>query len=275
MVGWGILRHYRELGITPFCNPFTNLPECQNWNRIDLEQKDSFKYLFDDIQPDLLIYCAGICDLEKCAADPDWAYDINVRSIKFLLESLPKTTRLVYYSSDHVFSGNRGPYNELSKPDPISVYGKTRVEAEKIIQAKKKEFLILRSGLSIGPSIGGKTGHLNWIQYRHANGLPMTIIADEFRSTVWTRDLVTRMMELALSDKVGIRHIVADQVVSRLHLARYLNQEHHIGASFNILTRDQLKKPHLGRVELSSIFDDPYSRPLPSVLPTSVLTDER
>ena len=96
----------------------------------------------------------------------------------------------------------------------------------------------------------------------------MTIVADEYRSTVWTKDLVSRIMALALSDIRGIRHIAAERVTSRLQLARYLNQEHEIGAQFKIVTREQLEKPHLGRVELKTVFTDTYSKVLPSVVPS-------
>jgi len=206
-----------------------------------------------------LIHCAGICDVEKCEADPKWAELINVKSIRYILRYLPKKTRLVYCSSDHVFSGDSGPYTEYSTPDPISKYGKTRVDAERLIQKYRKDSLIIRYGLGIGPSIGGRTGHLNWLQYRHENGLPLTVIADEYRSAVWTHDLVKRVMELAYSNHIGIRHIPSDRTVSRLQLARYLNETHQIGASLDVRLRSQIKGPHLGRVELKSQFRDALS----------------
>ena len=82
------------------------------------------------------------------------------------------------------------------RPCPISVYGRTRVEAEAMVLARPGS-LVIRVGLAIGPSPNGRTGHWDWLRYRIGKNLPVTIVHDEYRSVVWAHDLALRVMRMA------------------------------------------------------------------------------
>ena len=257
--GFNLVRLYPEL-VQPFAPPTSKSP----WPSLNLEDPAWLKALFSTATPPLLIYCHAVCDVGKCEAAPDWAREINVDHIHRLLDALPKATRLVYVSSDHVFGGN-GTYNEESPPCPISVYGQTRVDAENLV-LQREHSLVLRAPLAIGPSHNGRTGHMDWLAYRHQRDLPITIISDEFRSAVWAEALATRIMQLAQSDEAGLRHIAATQAVSRVDLAEYLARHLGIRPTLKIASRHQQPAPHLGRVELATIFKGEFHRLLTSVV---------
>jgi dTDP-4-dehydrorhamnose reductase len=222
--------------------------------------------LFSDEQPDILVHCGGVCDVAKCERDPDWARELNCRSIERLLRILPASTRLVYCSSDHVFSHAVHPLTEASGTDPISVYGRTRVEAEQLVLSAREDALVLRSSLAIGGSFDGKTGHSDWLTYRARNGLDMTIVHDEYRSAVWVDDLAERVAQLAHSTITGLRHIPATRAVSREELAHYLAGTLGLQASFATESRAERDHPHPGRNEQGTVLDDQHAHPQPSVL---------
>ena len=271
IIGWNLFLKDQNKELLPFCNPFTKIKSTKNWNKICLENRNDYELLFKNYSPLTLIHCGGICDVDNCETDPEWAHKINVQGIEHLLHFLPKKTRLIYVSSDHVFGHGTQAFNENSKTCPISVYGKTRVLAEQFI-LQRKNSLILRVGLPIGDSADKRTGHLNWLQHRRKNNLPTTIVQDEFRSAVWANDLANRIMEYAQSSMDGIRHITATQVVSRLNLAEFLNKKFKIKAQLEMIQRAQKNTPHLGRVELSTLFTDSYAQALPSLLPINPTT---
>ena len=270
ILGWNIARMAKPGTIVPFCNPYIKHDACRDWQRIRIEREDELTALFESQQPDVLLHCGGICDVEKCENNPDWAHTLNVHSMQNILDTLPTKTRLVYVSSDHVFSGSDVPYVETDAPCPISVYGETRVKAESFVLEQRPDALIIRPGLAIGPSIDGKTGHLDWLAYRSREGLPITIVEDEYRSAIHVEDLVARVRALAASDITGIRHIAATRAVSRLELATYLNEGFKIGASFSTVTRDTRDTPHLGRVELGTVYKDAWAAALPSAMDLSL-----
>lgn len=265
MVGWSIVQLGKE-AIAPFCNPFTRAEPCRSWRRIRLEDEDAIAAVLRE-RPPLVIHCGGICDVDKCEQEPRFAQTINVDSIAALLRHLPAETRLVYCSSDHVFGAGPGPFDETSTPQPISEYGRTRVAAETLIQEHRPRGLIIRCGLPVGPSIEGKTGHLDWLRYRHSRRLPMTVVEDEVRSAVWSHKLAERIWGLARSNVTGIRHVAATRAVSRVELANYLNERYEIGARFDVSRRVEQAVPHLGNVALSTRFEDELAQPLAAVVP--------
>ncbi|MDH3628439.1 MAG: sugar nucleotide-binding protein [Acidobacteriota bacterium] len=264
-LGYSIVRRFGLDTLTPFCSEYSRYEECQTWPRVNLDDADGLRRVIDEWQPKLLLHCAGICDVEKCEKEPEFARAVNVKSMDVLLNSLPDSTRLVYCSSDHVFGGDRGPYCESDPTHPISIYGQTRCEAEEKLLRRRPSSLIIRHGLGIGPSISGRTGHLDWLRYRTQNRLPITVISDEVRSAVWAADLAERVWSLADSDITGIRHVTATTSGTRVELAQFLSHEYDIGATLNIASRHQQAFPHIGDVELATEFLDPLYRPLEAV----------
>ena len=247
------------------CNPHTRIPSGQRWHRLELHDRASLRALLRRDRPSLIFHCAGICNVEKCEASPEFAQQINVQGMAALLAEIADDTRLVYLSSDHVFSGDSGPYSESSSPDPISTYGRSRVAAERLLQTNRPDALIVRAGLWIGPSFNGRVGHLDWLRYRTRRGLPTTVVRDEYRSAVWANQAAERVLQLAWSDIAGVRHVVAKAIVSRPALARYLDHRFAVGARIALMDRSQRPVPHLGRLDLRTRFDDPLAQPLPAV----------
>jgi len=273
MLGWSILRAARTRPghVTAFCNALTRAEVDGVTAGIDLDDEPAVRELFAREKPRLIVNCAGVCDVGTCEQSPDFAHVVNVEGTRVLLAHAPADARIVHCSSDHVFSGDGGPYDESSPTDPISVYGRTRVAAEQLVLARPNT-LVIRAGLWIGPSSTGRIGHLDWLRDRTRRGLPMTIVADEHRSAVWAEDAARRVWELARSSVTGIRHVVASRIISRPELARFLVEKFAIGAQFDLETRAQRMErsstPHLGKLALVTRFTDALAAPLPPVVPS-------
>lgn len=264
MLGWSIVRS-SGLALTAFCNGYTRTLPAGVERGIHLDDEFAVSQLFASERPDLIIHCAGVCDVDRCEDSPEFAWSVNVDGTKILADYAPAETRIVYCSSDHVFGGDHGPYDEDSSPAPISVYGRTRVAAERILLARPNT-LVIRSGLWIGPSATGRIGHLDWLRYRHERGLPMTVVRDEIRSAVWAEDAARRVAELARSTITGVRHIVATRAIDRPALAEFLVDKFQLGATFETRSRHDVPYPHLGNVELATKFADALAAPLPAVI---------
>ena len=263
ILGFNLARLFPET-ILPFVTPANRAPAVRHWPILRLADSDWLENVFRDHPPAMLLYCHAVCDVPKCEAAPAWAQEINVEHLKRVLAALPQLTRFVYVSSDHVFGGD-GVYDEQSPPRPISVYGRTRVEAEALVQERSGS-LVIRVGLPIGESPNGRTGHWDWLCYRMRRKLPITIVHDEYRSAVWASDLAQRVMQLAESDEIGIRHVFATRAVSRVELADYLLSLSGIAPEYQFESRHQRATPHLGKVELASRFRGALFAPLQSVV---------
>lgn len=264
MLGYSLLR--ARGSVTAFVNRATRRPPPGVAGGIDLDEEPAVAALFARVRPALIIQCAGVCDVESCETSPDFAWAVNVEAMRILIAHAPPEARIVYCSSDHVFSGDTGPYDEHSPTDPLSVYGKTRVAAEQMMRARPNT-VIVRSGPWIGPSATGKNGHLDWLRYRHGRGLPMTVVADEARSVVWAEDAARRVWELADSTITGVRHLVGARTVARPELAHFLDAKFAIGARIAQMHRRDKRAPHPGHVELRTVHRDRLAAPLPPVVP--------
>lgn len=263
ILGFSLARRFPET-LLPFITRANRAPSIRRWPTLHLEDPLWPEMVFQQYQPNLLLYCHAVCDVPKCEAQPNWAHEVNVEYTRRVIAALPAHTRLVYVSSDHVFGGD-GVYDEASSPCPTSVYGRSRVEAEKLV-LERSASLVIRVGLPIGPSPNGRTGHWDWLRYRTRQKLPVTIVHDEYRSVVWAGDLSARIMDLAASEETGMRHVTSTRALSRIELADHLLQLFGEPARYLRESRHDRTAPHLGHVELATRYRGELFQPLASIL---------
>ena len=106
MLGWSIWR--ARPAVTAFCNTATRKYPPGVAGGIDLDDEPAVAALFARVRPALIIQCAGVCDVENCEGSPGFAWTVNVEAMRNLIAHAPPETRIVYCSSDHVFSGDTG-----------------------------------------------------------------------------------------------------------------------------------------------------------------------
>jgi dTDP-4-dehydrorhamnose reductase len=266
VIGFTLARDFAEY-VVPVANPHNRAADGRAWHRARLDEPAEWLSLLQAQPPDVIIYAHAVCDVGKCQQHPLWARQMNVDCLASVLAHVPASTRVVYVSSDHVFGGD-GTYSESSAPTPISVYGETRVAAERLVRARPGS-LIVRCGLPIGPSLNGRAGFYDWLRYRYERHLPITVIRDEWRSAAWAGDIARRIFAMAQAPLTGARHIAATRAVARPELATFLMHGQGLPAQFSVRDRAEQAHPHLGRVELVSDYDDNLATPLVSVIPTS------
>jgi dTDP-4-dehydrorhamnose reductase len=196
----------------------------------DGDDRDQLRRLFDKHQFAAVLNCEGTCKLKSCEMDPALAQRVNVASVATLLDVIGgTTTRLVHLSIDLVFSGTRGGgHVEDDATDPVTVYGKTMAEAEKILLtdgSRSVPTTILRISLPMGVSFNGHAGAIDWIQHRFKKGKPATLYYDEIRTPTYTdclNPLLARV--LARPDITGLFHAGGPRRLSLFEIAQIVNR---------------------------------------------------
>jgi dTDP-4-dehydrorhamnose reductase len=196
----------------------------------DGDDRDQLRRLFDKHQFAAVLNCEGTCKLKSCEMDPALAQRVNVASVATLLDVIGgTTTRLVHLSIDLVFSGTRGGgHVEDDATDPVTVYGKTMAEAEKILLtdgSRSVPTTILRISLPMGVSFTGHAGAIDWIQHRFKKGKPATLYYDEIRTPTYTdclNPLLARV--LARPDITGLFHAGGPRRLSLFEIAQIVNR---------------------------------------------------
>ena len=217
----GICDSQQLMGIRP---PQTKAPLGENVVAMCITDREQLEQIRDRFQPTCVIHCAGVCDLDLCEERPHWAHDLNVNGMKAVTEVFGATCQIVYMSTDLVFSGEESPasgYAEEHCPDPISVAGKTFLQAEQVLQ-ELEDTCIVRLGLPLGDSITGTKGAVDWIKGRLTKDRPVTLFYDELRSCVWC-DQIAEMTLLLLSQNLrGVYHFGGNRPWQLYEIGQYV-----------------------------------------------------
>lgn len=190
----------------------------------DITDKDG---LFDSIQkrgPDLIIHTAALADVDYCELNPEAAFNINSAGTKNVADAAGQTgSYLIHISTDYVFDGTKdSPYEEDDEPNPISVYGRSKLEAERYIQAHLRGFLIIRSSWLFG---AGGTNFIDVALESARQHKRIEAISDKYGSPTYTLDLsraISDLIDKVVSRKIesGIYHITNAGVCSRYQLMK-------------------------------------------------------
>ncbi len=182
--------------------------------------------MFDEHQFKAVVNCEGSCKLKSCELDPAMAWRVNVGGLQNLLHAIGHTNvRFVHLSIDLVFSGTAGGSHVEDDPtDPVTVYGRTMVEAEEVLQSRAPDAAILRISLPMGISFNGHAGAIDWIQSRFAKSKPATLYYDEIRTPTYTDCLNELLAVLLSNDLSGLFHASGPRALSLYQIAQIVNR---------------------------------------------------
>lgn len=192
----------------------------------DAEDAEGMRRLFAEFGFRSVLNAVGNCALKSCEMDPAMAHTINVESAAVIADNVRRhEARLVHLSSDLVYSGNgSGHYVETDPTDPVTVYGKTMVQAEDLLQCNFPQAAILRISLPMGRSFNRHAGAIDWIQSRFRAGRPATLYFDEVRSCTYCDDLNSVFEHFLANDEPGIFHCGSPRPNTLYQIAQVVNR---------------------------------------------------
>ncbi len=157
---------------------------------LDLAKPDEIVARVREVKPDVIVNPAAYTAVDRAESEPDLAMAINGTAPGILAEEARKLgALLVHYSTDYVFDGTKeGPYVETDAPNPLSVYGRSKLAGEQGIAASRAEHLIFRTSWVYAKR--GKNFLLTIL--RLAREKPeLRVVADQFGAPTWARDIAT------------------------------------------------------------------------------------
>jgi len=187
---------------------------------LDLADFDAVRARFQQDQPHLVIHCAALSKTTVCETDAVLARKLNV-DVTALLCELAADVQLVFFSSDLVFDGRRGNYVEADEVNPLSVYGETKVAAERIVLANPLH-TIIRTSLNGGVSPTGDRGFNEEMRRAWQAGRTLRLFTDEFRSPTPAVVTAHAVWGLALQNKPGLYHVAGSERLSRWQIGQLL-----------------------------------------------------
>lgn len=188
--------------------------------RVDITNRRKVKYALKSAKPDLLIHCAAMTDVDLCEIQTKQARDVNLWGTANL--RMEYDGPMVFISSDHVFNGRKGPYDEKAKASPKNVYGMTKMGAEAAMWANDHpDDKIVRTSTLFG----GRNDRKFWSLYNDLkNGNSVEVSALIFRSFMYVEHFADWVLALPaiLSDSPRIINISGRETVNYGIFARKL-----------------------------------------------------
>jgi len=162
------------------------------------------------IKPDVVINTAAFVRVDDCEDEVSKAFWVNAFAVRNLAQVCADLDcMLVHISTDYVFDGKkREPYTEEDLPNPINVYGVSKLAGEHFVQAICEKHLIIRtSGLYGQAGSNGKGGNFVETMIRLAEaGKPIRVVDDQVLAPTHTRDVAGKIRELVESSAEGLWH---------------------------------------------------------------------
>jgi len=213
-----------------------------DYPEIDLAKPESLHEVIQNVSPQLIVNAAAYTNVDKAESEPELAQKVNAEAPSVMAQEARRLeAAFIHYSTDYVFDGKKGtPYVETDLPNPLNVYGKTKLAGEQKVQEIGGAFLIFRTSWVYSLRQGGfVTKVLQWAREQEV----LRIVDDQIGSPTWARMLAEVTAQVIaqgrsepveyIKQKAGLYHLAGGGSCSRYEWAK------------EILELDQKKEEHV------------------------------
>mgnify|MGYP005800067765 CR=1 FL=1 len=232
--------------------------ECYGATRKDFDLVDfeaTEKFIFD-YRPDIVIHCAAYTAVDKAEDEQGLCYMVNASATENIAAICKKiNAKMLYISTDYVFDGTKDGFYEVDDtPNPINVYGKTKLLGEQAVQRILDKYFIVR---------------ISWVFGEHGNNFVKTmlklgknrkelnVVADQYGSPTNTADLSSLLVEMIKTDKYGIYHATNEGVCTWAEFAEEIFKIAKLDVKVKYITTDKYptraKRPMNSRLSKNSL----------------------
>lgn len=213
---------------------------------VNLAEETSIRNFFVDRHFDFLIHCAAYTAVDKAEEEVALAHAINASAVKTLAEiCVDQKIRMIHISTDYVFDGEANrPITELATPNPISVYGKSKLEGENHVLSILANAYIIRTAWvysSFGKNFVKSIRHL--ASQRETLG----VVSDQIGTPTYAYDLASAILQIVdavhqgQADEPGIYHFTNEGVTSWYDFAYFLVRESNLNCRIQPISTEQYK----------------------------------
>lgn len=197
------------------------------YHPLDITNKDEIEKVISDYLPDVIINTAAMTNVDACEIQQEFCRKLNVDAVDYLLEALKKEElkhpnykcHFIHLSTDFIFDGANGPYDENALPNPLSFYGQSKLDAEKLVINSGVKYAIVRTIIVYGIVDGmSRSNVVLWAREALMKGQKINVVNDQFRTPTLAEDLADGCILIADKGATGIYHISGKDYMSILQL---------------------------------------------------------
>ncbi len=186
---------------------------------LDVADRDLVLAAVTGLEPDLVVHTAGWTAVDACESDPGRAWRVNALACRHVAEAARVVNaHLVAVSTDYVFDGSASvPYTEWDRPNPQSVYGRSKLGGEREVEALLPGSTVVRTSWLFSRRAPNM---VTTVLELAAGGGPLRFVDDQRGSPTFTEDLAGMLLQLGTARRPGLFHVTNQGSASRFEVAR-------------------------------------------------------
>ena len=196
---------------------------------LDVTKSEDVVKVLKRFQPDVVLNLAAMTNVDGCEANPEVAEKINSGGVRNFLEVFGGM--FIQISSDYVFNGKAGPYDEEDIPDPINVYGRTKLDSDKFVMQYQNSWCIVRTNVVFDYSKYSDASFVKWVINSLQNNKQIRVVHDQWNNPTWTYALADILGVIVEKESVGLYHYGGAEQINRLEFAKTIAKVFHLDDS--------------------------------------------
>lgn len=179
------------------------------YQELDVTNREEVLQTIENFRPDYVIHTAAMTNVDQCETLQDECQALNVKSVEYLIEAAKMYDfHLMHLSTDFIFDGLSGPYKENDTPNPLSIYGKSKLDSENLIVNNLEDYSILRTILVYGIVKDlSRSNFVLWAKNALQKGEKIPVVNDQWRMPTLAEDLAQACFLVIEKEAKGIFHI--------------------------------------------------------------------
>ena len=197
------------------------IPEMSvNYQSMDITDWNATRDLVGAFQPDVIINAAAYTNVDGCETHREECWRANVKGVENLARAARRNmAQLVHVSTDYIFDGENGPYDETHPPNPLGYYGKAKLASENTVRMTGIPYAIIRTNVVYGVGAGVKNNFFLWVYNSLKSGKNINVVTDQFNNPTLAEDLAIGIQLLIEKSKYGIFNIAGEPYLNRFDFA--------------------------------------------------------
>jgi len=186
------------------------------YGEMDILDPGQVRNVVAQFMPDAIIHTAAMTNVDTCQVEKKLAHALNVEAVKTLVAVCETMNiQFVHLSTDFIFDGEEGPYEESAATNPLSYYGETKVEAEEIVKNSHCRWAIIRTILVYGiVKDMSRSNIVLWAKNALERAAPLNVVNDQWRMPTLAEDLAWACLAAVEKEVTGIYHISGKDMMS-------------------------------------------------------------
>jgi dTDP-4-dehydrorhamnose reductase len=264
LVGSNCLKHFKAEG-HEVVGTYFSYPTSATFYFNTLDENDEKNFDIHSFNPDIIVHCGALTHVDYCETHEQESFQKTVQSThNLILLSEKLNAKLVFISTDYVFDGENGPYDEDHTTNPLSIYAKHKLIAERAVVEANKNNLVLRVTNVYGHEERNKNFVSRIIEQCIANEkLLLKLPIDQYATPVNAWDIARSMLLLLQANHEGVFHIASHEFLNRVELAKIILL-HFPKAQYELIpmTTSDMKQP-ASRPLLGGLRNDKFMQLFP------------